>query len=107
LIRFALPTGDLRRSTAAFLAANGLGSAEYAGGSRTFRPAADDPGLVSSRVFRERDIPIQVALGNYHAGICSSAAVDELLARYPSEGIVKLSLLGFGRSTLAVVSADG
>jgi ATP phosphoribosyltransferase len=107
LIRFALPTGDLRRSTAAFLAANGLGSAEYAGGSRTFRPAADDPGLVSYRVFRERDIPIQVALGNYHAGICSSAAVDELLARYPSEGIVKLSLLGFGRSTLAVVSADG
>lgn len=105
MIRLALPTGDLRPGAAAFLEANGVGSPDYSAGSRTFRPSADRAGYVSYRVFRERDIPIQVALGNYHAGICSSAAVDELLARYPNEGVVKLGTLGFGRTRLGIVAA--
>jgi ATP phosphoribosyltransferase len=103
LIKFALPTGDLRSGAAAFLEANGLGSSEYSAGSRAFRPAADEPGRIAYRVFRERDIPIQVALGNYHAGICSSVAVDEVLARHPNEGIVKLRPLPFGRASLVIL----
>ncbi|HEX5913255.1 MAG TPA: hypothetical protein VFY54_09020, partial [Rubrobacter sp.] len=79
MIRFALPTGDLRTGAAAFLEANQLGSVEYASGSRSFRPTANESNGIAYRVFRERDIPVQIALGNYDAGICSSASVDELL----------------------------
>jgi ATP phosphoribosyltransferase len=42
------------------------------------------------RVFREKDIPIQIGLGNYHLGICGLAWVQEQLVRYPSEALVML-----------------
>jgi ATP phosphoribosyltransferase len=41
-------------------------------------------------VFREKDIPVQIALGNYHLGICGLAWVQEQLVRYPSEALVML-----------------
>ena len=36
-----------------------------------------------ARVFREKDIPVQVALGNYDLGICSLTWVEELAQRFP------------------------
>ena len=96
-LRFALPTGDLREPTAAFLASAGLGHADYAAGSRTLRlplPAGGTETLI--RVFRERDIPIQVALGNYDLGVCGLASIEELRLRFPQEAIEQLLPLPFG-----------
>jgi ATP phosphoribosyltransferase len=107
LIRFALPTGDMRNGTASFLAERGLASEEYASAARTYRPRSDRADDCSFRVFRDRDIPIQVALGNYDLGVCSSAAVDELLSRHPNEAIHQVSMLPFYTRNLYVVGGKG
>ncbi|MGI8551662.1 MAG: ATP phosphoribosyltransferase [Dehalococcoidia bacterium] len=102
MIKLALPAGDLRLQTAALLSAIGLHSEEYAAGSRSLRfpLAAEEAEL---RVFREKDIPIQIALGNYDLGICNRIWLQELLAHYPQEEVVALRPLGYGR--LEVIAA--
>ncbi|MPZ22743.1 MAG: ATP phosphoribosyltransferase [Dehalococcoidia bacterium] len=107
MIRLALPAGDLRRDSAVFLDNAGFGSAEYSSGARTYRPTADVPGAVSFRVFRDRDIPIQVALGNYDAGICTSVSVDELLVRFPNEAVIKLAGLPFAYAEVLALAPGG
>jgi ATP phosphoribosyltransferase len=101
VIRVALPRGDLRKPTAALLEQSGLPLPGYASGARELRFTLDDRGL-AFRVFREEDIPVQVALGNYDIGICDLTWIREQLIRYPNEGLVPLRDLGFGRSRLVV-----
>ena len=99
MIRFALPTGDLRRDTAALLAAAGAAIPDYASGSRALRfPFAGEAGV--ARVFREKDIPVQVALGNYDLGICGLAWVEDLERRFPHHEVVRLCALDFGAQSL-------
>src|SRR3990172_4409798 len=62
---------------------------------------------VVARVFRKKDIPIQIALGSYDLGVCGMAWVEELRARFPHHPIVPLRDLGVGRSGLYVASAVG
>ncbi|MFH1663005.1 MAG: ATP phosphoribosyltransferase, partial [Chloroflexota bacterium] len=50
--------------------------------------------------FQEKDIPIQVAVGNYDLGICGLDWVEELLVKYPSSDIVKVADLGYGEGAL-------
>ena len=104
MIRLALPTGDLRRDTAALLDGAGLGIADYAGGSRALRfPMLDGAGV--ARVFREKDIPVQVALGNYDAGICSLSWVEELAQRFPSHEVMRVCGLGYAGHALWLATA--
>ena len=99
MIRVALPTGDLRKQTAAMLDATGAGIDAYGAGSRELRfPMLGDAAI--ARVFREKDIPVQVALGNYDIGICSSTWIEELGQRFPSHDVVRLRDLGFGAQSL-------
>ncbi len=105
-IRVALPTGDLRKQTAAMLESAGAGIEDYSAGSRMLRfPMLDDAAI--ARVFREKDIPVQVALGNYDIGICSLTWVEELTQRFPNHDIVRLRDLGYGAQSLWLASADG
>jgi ATP phosphoribosyltransferase len=99
VIKLALPTGDLREPTARLLEQAGFANADYATGSRTLRLplCADAADGAVIRVFRERDIPIQVALGNYDLGICSLAWIEELRLRFPQDELVLLRPLPFGR----------
>lgn len=99
MIRIALPTGDLRAPVAAALDDAGIGIGDFAAGSRALRFEMLG-GAAVARVFREKDIPVQVALGNYDAGICSLASIEELTQRFPSHHVVRLRELGFGRTTL-------
>jgi len=64
----------------------------YESGSRLLRAEASDRGF-RFRIFRERDIPIQVALGNYDLGICSDVWVAELQARFPGQQVVRVGAL--------------
>jgi ATP phosphoribosyltransferase len=106
MIRVALPTGDLRKQTAALLDVAGSAIGDYAAGSRMLRfPMLGDTGI--ARVFREKDIPVQVALGNYDLGICSLTWVEELAQRFPQHDVVRLRDLGFGAQSLWLASADG
>ena len=98
-----MPTGSLRGETASILDDAGCAIGDYASGSRALRFEMLG-GAAMARVFRERDIPAQVALGNYDAGICSSHWVDELAQRFPAFDAVRLCDLPFGASTLFLAS---
>ncbi|MFQ5473847.1 MAG: ATP phosphoribosyltransferase, partial [Dehalococcoidia bacterium] len=63
-------------------------------GSRSYLFEIESVGAVRARVFREKDIPVQVALGNYDLGICSWAWVQELKSRFAAYPIVPLCDLG-------------
>lgn len=84
------------------LARAGLDVAGYRDGARTYRFAADGVEGVEIRVFSDRDIPIQVALGQYDLGIASRSGVDELLARHPRESLVLLRPLDVGNTRLVL-----
>ncbi len=107
MIRLALPAGDLRGPLSALLSAAGLPVPGYGEGSRSYRLRADLAGEVDVRVFRERDIPVQIALGNYDLGICGLAWVEELASRYPHQQVVRLRDLPVGASGLYAAVADG
>ncbi|MBI1885514.1 MAG: ATP phosphoribosyltransferase [Chloroflexi bacterium] len=107
MLRLALPAGDLRRPLADALTRAGLQIAGYGEGSRSYRLSLDGKDGVTVRVFREKDIPIQIALGNYDVGVCGLAWVEEFLARFPREAVVKLGDLGVGGTRLFVAAAAG
>jgi len=56
-------------------------------------------------VFHEKDIPIQVAVGNYDLGICGLDWIEELLVKYPSSALVKVKNLGYGEGVLYMVAS--
>jgi ATP phosphoribosyltransferase len=106
MIKLALPAGDLRIAIAALLDSAGLPIEGYGEGSRSYRLAARGNDGLTARVFREKDIPVQVALGNYDLGICSIAWVKEMHARFPGQPIVPLADLGVGQSSVFAAAAD-
>lgn len=104
MIKLALPGGEIRDDAAALLSSLGLHSGEYTNGSRAYRfPLAGEETEI--RVFREKDIPIQIALGNYDLGICNRVWLEELLTRYPQDQVVALRSLGFGQTEVIAAAA--
>jgi ATP phosphoribosyltransferase len=96
--RLALPKGKLLAHTADFLNAIGLGFDDYNAGTRIYRMRSQSvPGLLA-KMLNERDIPVQVAVGNYDFGICSSDWLQELQARYPASRVFKVADLGYDKS---------
>ena len=94
-IKLALPAGDLRAETGRLLLGAGIDVSEYAEGSRLYHFRLEQPD-VRVRVFREKDVPIQIALGNYALGICGGVWIAEAHARYPNDDVVPLRPFGFG-----------
>ena len=93
--RLALPKGKLLARTAEFLNAIGLGFDDYNSGTRIYRMHSQAvPGLLA-KMLNERDVPVQVAVGNYDFGICSSDWLQELQARYPASRVFKVADLGY------------
>lgn len=106
-VRVALPRGDLRAGLAERLIAAGFVPEGYAEGSRAYRFAVTGRPEVLVRVFSERDIPIQVAMGQYDLGITRRAWVDELLVRYENDSIVPLCSLDLGAERIVAVGVPG
>jgi len=104
-VKLALPKGRLLKDTAALLERAGLRPEGYNERSRSYRLKSSRFPDLFFKVFQERDIPIQVAIGNYDLGICGLDWVAELLAKYPSSDLVKVRDLGYGRSDLCVVAS--
>jgi ATP phosphoribosyltransferase len=105
-LKLALPGGQLARPVDALLDRAGLTVSGYSDGSRSYRPKLGERDGVLLRVFREKDIPIQIALGNYQLGICGLAWVEEQLVRYPSEALVTLRPLPLPSIGLYVAAAN-
>jgi len=94
--------------TAARLKEAGWGLDGYSASARLYRVKSKSYPELSAKMFHERDIPIQVAIGNYDLGICGSDWLEELMVKYPSSALIRIGSLGYGRSALyAAVSPAG
>jgi ATP phosphoribosyltransferase len=105
MTRVALPKGRLLTETAALLEWAGWGLSGYQEKARLYRLSSDTvPGL-TAKMLNERDIPVQVAVGNYDLGISSLDWVSELLAKYPDSALLKVRDLGYGEGALHLIGA--
>ena len=105
-VKLALPASDARGPVAAMLAGVGIATTGYEPGSRTLRSVLPDDGL-TLRAFREKDIPVQVAMGNYDLGICSDLWLTEMQVRFPLQRIVRIGgLPGPAREVWLAASAS-
>lgn len=95
-IKLALPKGRLLSHTADLLQQVGLVLEGYGEKTRAYRLRSASHPKLSGKIFQEKDIPIQVAVGNYDLGICSLDWIEELRVRYPSTAIVKIGSFDFG-----------
>ena len=95
-IKLALPKGRLLSPTAEVLSEVALGFEGYGHKTRQYRLQSVRFPCLSAKIFHEKDIPVQVAVGNYDLGICGLDWIEELQVRYPSSALVKLSSLDYG-----------
>ena len=106
-IKIALPKGRLLAETSALLKRAGWGLADYRETARLYRIESGSFPNLSASIFHERDIPIQVAIGNYDLGICGLDWIEELLAKYPSSALLKVKNLEYAEGALyAAASFD-
>ena len=105
-IKVALPKGRLLAQTSARIERAGWGLDGYQEKARLYRISSKNSNLTAT-VFHERDIPIQVAIGNYDLGICGSDWVEELLTKYPSSALLKVKELGYGNGSLYAAGSFG
>ncbi|UCC18092.1 MAG: ATP phosphoribosyltransferase [Dehalococcoidales bacterium] len=99
-LKIALPKGRLLADTADLLDRAEWAIDGYVEGARSYRlNSGRFPGLLA-KIFHEKDIPIQVAVGNYDLGICGLDWVEELTSKFPSVDIIELRNLGYGEGTL-------
>ena len=106
LVKIALPKGRLLEPTSAMLQKAGWGLDEYDKKARSYHLKSQKFPSTAVKVFNEKDIPIQVAVGNYDLGVCGLDWVEELLAKYPNSAIVKIKSLGYGAGTLFVAASQ-
>ncbi len=103
-IKIALPKGRLLRKTAALLQKADWGLDEYHSRISFYHPKSQRFPALIIKVLHEKDIPVQVAVGNYDLGICCLDWIEELLAKYPSSDIVKVKDLLYGEGKLYMVA---
>jgi ATP phosphoribosyltransferase len=99
-LRVALPKGRLLPETSALLEKSGWGLEDYTEKARLYRLKSRTYPELSAKMFQEKDIPIQVAIGNYDLGICGLDWLSEYTTRFPSSAVLKISELGYGEGAL-------
>jgi ATP phosphoribosyltransferase len=101
-----LPKGKLLAHTSGFLTAIGLGFDDYNSKTRIYRMQSQTLPALTAKMLNERDIPVQVAIGNYDFGICSSDWLQELQARYPASRVLKIADLGYDLSSIYLACSE-
>jgi len=103
-MRIALPKGRLLEPTAALVRKAGWELSDYSEGARLYNLTSARFPELRAKIFHEKDIPIQVAMGNYDLGICGLDWIQELMIKYPASGLVKVIDLGYGDLTLSLAA---
>jgi ATP phosphoribosyltransferase len=107
-IKFALPKGRFLSPTASLLGELDLGFEVYDAKAKQYRMHSTRFPDLAAKILQEKDIPIQVAIGNYDLGICGSDWIEEYLTKYPAEALVKIASLNYGEGEIHMVaSAQG
>jgi ATP phosphoribosyltransferase len=104
-IKLALPKGRFLSPTASLLAEIDLGFEGYGDKTKQYRLRSTRFSSLSAKILQEKDIPIQVAVGNYDLGICGSDWIEEYLVKYPAGALVKMSSLNYGEGSIHVVAS--
>ncbi len=104
-LKIALPKGRLMAQTAELLDRAGWGMGGYHSRARLYRLQSERFANLSAKIFHEKDIPIQVAIGNYDMGICGLDWINELLTKYPKSALVRVKNLGYGGGGLYAATA--
>ena len=104
-IKIALPKGRFLDETASLLGSAVWGLDGYHKTARLYRLESQKFPNLSAKIFHEKDIPVQVAVGNYDLGICGLDWIEELLVRYPSSSLVKVRDLGYGDGALYIATS--
>ena len=105
-IRLALPKGRLLPATADLFNELALGFESFSNKTRRYRLHSVRFPRLSAKIFQEKDIPVQVAIGNYDLGICGFDWIEELLARYPASALIKISSLNYGEGNIYVTASS-
>ncbi len=105
--RIALPKGRLLPQIAPLLEKAGWGLDDYNEKTRVYRLKSSTMSGLAAKMFQEKDIPIQVAVGNYDIGICGLDWFSEQMVKFPSSSIVKLRELGFGEGSVYAATTPG
>ena len=105
-VKFALPKGRFLPSTAQLLNELGMGFEDYNGNTRQYCLGSTRFPYLSAKVFQEKDIPIQVTIGNYDLGICGLDWIQELQTKYPASALVKVSSLDYGEGKIYVIASN-
>ena len=104
-VKVALPKGRLLEATTTLLQAADWGLEGYDENMRNYRLQSRRFPDVQAKVFNERDIPVQVAIGNYDLGICGLDWVDELSVKFASSALVKLRDLGYEEGIVCLAAS--
>ncbi len=104
-IKIALPKGRLLSPTASLLAKIDLGFQDYGDKTKQYRLGSVRFPALSAKILQEKDIPIQVAVGNYDLGICGLDWIEEFMVKYPAGALVKISSLNYGEGSVHVVAS--
>jgi len=105
-VRIALPKGKLLTDTAALLEKAGWQLVGYDSSLRNYRIKSEKFTDVQIKVFQEKDIPIQVSIGNYDLGICGLDWIEELSSKFSAYAPVIIRDLGYGQGALYVTASD-
>jgi len=105
-IKLALPKGKLLPATACLLDRIGLEFQNYSQETRFYRLQSTTSPHIAAKIFQEKDIPTQVAVGNYDFGICGLDWIEELLSKYPSSALVKVADLEYGRGGIYLTASQ-
>jgi len=104
-IKLALPKGRFLSPTASLLAEIDLGFEGYGDKAKQYRLRSARFHNLSAKILQEKDIPIQVAVGNYDLGVCGLDWIEEFLVKYPAGALVKISSLNYGEGGVHVVAS--
>ena len=104
-IKLALPKGRFLPPTASLLAEIDLGFESYDDKMKQYRLRSARFPSLSAKMLQEKDIPIQVAVGNYDLGICGLDWIEEFLVKYPAGALVKIAGLDYGEGGIHVVAS--
>ena len=104
-IKIALPKGRLLPATTSLLKETELEFKDYTPKTRVYRLKSTKLPYLSAKMFQEKDIPIQVAIGNYDLGICSLDWIEELMAKYPTSALLKVADLEYGKGNLYLAAS--
>lgn len=95
-IPLCLPKGQMLDPVAGVFTDIAFPIEGYSADNRTYRPAVEPLKQVRAKIFAEKDVVIQVAVGNYAVGFCGLDWFEEYRAKFPRSDVQILRKLERG-----------